>query len=694
MKKILIFILLLLAMASPALAGRTETIHHSLAVKLLPQTGKLEVEDRITLPRKLASFEFQLHDGLNPQIQQPGAILTTQGRWMNGRVPVQSYRVELPAPSRSVTIRYSGIIQHPLGKLSQGYADGRNTTPGMISEQGVFLSMSSYWFPVVDGALVSFDVQLGLPDGWAAISQGQRGDQPNSWHMAKPQDDIYLIAGKYQVYQKKTPVATAQIYLRNPDPGLAEKYLDATEFYLSLYQKLLGDYPYAKFALVENFWESGYGMPSFTLLGPRVIRLPFIIHTSYPHEILHNWWGNGVYVNYASGNWSEGLTSYLADHLIKEQQGKGADYRRNTLKNYANYVADEEDFPLKEFRGHHGQISQAVGYGKTLMFFHMLRLQLGDSLFIEGLRHFYRKNRFLVAGFEELRRSFEAVSGIRLDQEFKQWITRTGAPELKLAQASVSRNGNGYRLRAKLRQNQPGAPFKLRVPVFIQLEGEELPVQQTLTMNARELNIDIQLENRPLRLSIDPRFDLFRQLDSSEQPSTLGQLFGAKKLTILLPANAPPGTQDSYQKMARAWSEGQPDIETVWDNELERLPKNRHIWIFGDSNRFSSLFEKLLKQDQYSTRQQSIALTTRHPDNQKLTIGLLSIHSPEAMPGMARKLPHYGRYSYVTFTGSEPKNRLKGEWQLMESALTVDLTNGEKLPPMKIPQLEPLSARL
>ena len=59
---------------------------------------------------------------------------------------------------------------------------------------------------------------------------------------------------------------------------------------------------------------------------------------------------------------------------------------------------------------------------------------------------------------------------------------------------------------------------------------------------------------------------------------------------------------------------------------------------------------------------------------------------------MARKLPHYGKYSYVAFTGNEPKNRLKGEWQLSKSALTVDLTEGEKLPPITIPQLKPLSA--
>ncbi len=694
MKNIFVIILLLLAWVSPALAGDIQVVHHEIEAKLLPQSGRLEVKDRLTLPYRSDSFKFQLHAGLKPKVQQPGAKLTPGKQWMNGRVPVQSYRVELAAPSRSVTIGYSGTIQHPLGKVSQGYADGRNTTPGLISKQGVFLSISSYWFPVIDGALVKFDMRLNLPDGWSAISQGRQGKTSNSWRMTRPQDDIYLIAGRYQVYQKKTSVAEAQVYLLDADPGLAKSYLDATEHYLSLYQELLGDYPYSKFALVENFWESGYGMPSFTLLGSRVIRLPFIIHSSYPHEILHNWWGNGVYVDYASGNWSEGLTSYLADHLIKEQRGKGADYRRNTLKNYASYVADEEDFPLKEFRSNHGQISQAVGYGKTLMFFHMLRQQLGDPAFIEGLRHFYRKNRFRSAGFEDLRVAFEAVSGVRLENEFKQWVSRTGAPALKLTQTAVTRNNGGYRLTARLDQTQPGAPFQLQVPVFIQLEGEEWPRQQTLAMSRKHLAIDLQLKSRPLRLSIDPRFDLFRQLDPSENPSTLGQLFGAKKLVIILPASDSAKMRNSYEQMARSWSHGQHNIETIWDNELDQLPKDRPIWVFGSSNRFSPLFRELLKKDEYNTRNQSVALTTKHPDQPKLTIGLLSIHAPEAMTGMARKLPHYGRYSYATFTGNDLKNQRKGEWRLSKSALTKDLTEGEKLPPMKIPLPNPLSANL
>src|SRR5258708_28852397 len=95
---------------------------------------------------------------------------------------------------------------------------------------------------------------------------------------------------------------------------------------------LLGPYPYSKFALVENFWETGYGMPSFTLLGEQVIRFPFILHSSYPHELLHNWWGNGVFVDLAGGDWCEGLTTHLPVHLLSEQRAKDADHTRALLQ--------------------------------------------------------------------------------------------------------------------------------------------------------------------------------------------------------------------------------------------------------------------------------------------------------------------------------------------------------------------------
>ena len=60
--------------------------------------------------------------------------------------------------------------------------------------------------------------------------------------------------------------------------------------------------------------------------------------------------------------------------------------------------------------------------------------------------------------------------------------------------------------------------------------------------------------------------------------------------------------------------------------------------------------------------------------------------------GLARKLPHYGRYSFVTFEGKAPTNRLKGEWPLGDSALSQVLVKRDNLPTMKVPALKPLTS--
>lgn len=77
-------------------------------------------------------------------------------------------------------------------------------------------------------------------------------------------------------------------------------------------------------AVVASPLPTGFGMPTLTYLGADVLRLPFIRKTSLGHEILHNWWGNGVYVDYTRGNWSEGLTTLMADYAYKEDESAAA----------------------------------------------------------------------------------------------------------------------------------------------------------------------------------------------------------------------------------------------------------------------------------------------------------------------------------------------------------------------------------
>src|SRR5262249_2359024 len=161
-----------------------------------------------------------------------------------------------------------------------------------------------------------------------------------------------------------------------------------------------------------------------------------------------------------------GYTAYLADHLIAEQRGQGAEPRRAILQRVTDYVTPENDFPLSRFQSRHDAVTEAVGYGKTAMVFNMLREKVGDAQFTEALQEFYRDNRFRLASFDDIRKSFEAATGADLRPFFDQWIKEVGTPELKLDHAA----GEGARLDIRLSQVQPGRRFALDVPVIIETD--------------------------------------------------------------------------------------------------------------------------------------------------------------------------------------------------------------------------------
>ena len=527
------FIFLLL---SPGLFAKAalsnEVVHHEISITVSPQHNTLSVQDTMTLPDtmlKRGVVQFYLHANLSPKVITEGVRLNhLKIKNKPSHVPLEWLALRFSKEKlvdNKITLSYQGKIHHPVEQLGAEYARSFSVSPGIISQDGVFLSSNSYWYPRFGDELHTFNMRVVLPEKWSSVSQGQRLENslktPNkitTWAIDKPQDEIYLIAAKFKEYTQTSGAVESMVFLREADDQLAQKYLDTTAQYVEMYRTLLGPYPYKKFALLENFWETGYGMPSFTLLGPKVIRFPFILHSSYPHEILHNWWGNGVFVDYEKGNWAEGLTSYLADHLIKEQRGQAVNYRRNSLQKYTDFVNESRDFPLTEFRSRHSATTEAVGYGKTLMFFHMLRQQLGDQQFTRALQTFYQKYKFKYAAFADVRDVFEQVSGLDLKATFEQWVERTGAPELLVTDANAKQTEKGYVLTVGIEQIQEGEPYELRLPIAITLEGQSNAYQLTELVKTKRHTLNLTLPDRPIRLDIDPEFDVFRRLDFNEIP--------------------------------------------------------------------------------------------------------------------------------------------------------------------------------
>ncbi len=682
------FIALLCIFLPPALPA-ANLIHHELQVRLDPANGAISVSDRLRFEQSGSRLLFSLHEGMSPRVQQGRARLNSLGR----RGGIERFSLIPADGEKTLTLSYGGSIRHPLTEVGESLGRSHQRSRGSIGPDGVFLDGAAAWYPWFPDTQQSFDLSVELPGGWLAVSQG-RGPVVEKkaervrigWTEPQPQDDIYLIAAPFTMYRDSDDKVEAQVYLRRPDPVLAKRYLDITRDYLALYSDLIGPYPYAKFALVENFWESGYGMPSFTLLGPRVIRLPFIPYTSYPHEVLHNWWGNGVYVDYESGNWSEGLTTYLADHLLKERRGKAAGYRRDALQRFADFVQAGKDFPLRRFRSRHSSASQSVGYGKGFMFFHMLRRELGDQAFIAGLRGFYRDNRFRNAGYAQLRVAFEQASGRDLTTFFRQWLEREGAPRLAMDQVRTEQTGDGYLLHGRIRQIQDSSPFRLRLPLLVYLEGGGVE-EHALVMDTAELALELKLPARPLRLDLDPRFDLFRRLYPEESPPTLGALFGADRGLILIPQSAPAEMRDSYHRLAEQWIKGHAGWRIRSDHSVDELPDDGPVWLLGWNNRFLPQLAKrwrphgvevmpesaVLEGRSFQRDRHSLVLTAPGPDRAAQPLAWLGAHQPSALPGLGRKLPHYGKYGLLAFAGDGPRNVLKAQWPVVSSPLSVVL---------------------
>ena len=296
-------------------------IGHDIEARLAPDQGTLAVTDTLSLPAGQDDWTFILHQGLNPQVVAGEAHLEALGSRDRGEV----FRLRRQGAG-PITLSYAGPLRGDLERVEEGMGRSRQWTRGIIGPDGVVLDGNSGWYPRFPDSLQRFALQVDLPSGWTAIAQGAgpkavaTAEGARDWREDQPQDDIYLIAAPFIAYRQPTAARSRpRSICATRTPSWPSATSPPRRITWPSTADLIGPYPYAKFALVENFWETGYGMPSFTLLGPQVIRLPFIIKSSYPHEILHNWWGNGVYHRLRDGQLERG-----ADRLSGGPPDEGA----------------------------------------------------------------------------------------------------------------------------------------------------------------------------------------------------------------------------------------------------------------------------------------------------------------------------------------------------------------------------------
>ncbi|MGD8916095.1 MAG: ChaN family lipoprotein, partial [Syntrophobacterales bacterium] len=547
---------------------------------------------------------------------------------------VRDGRIALPSHKGSLQIQmeYEGVFANKKGE----------NLANTIGKEGVFLL--SGWHPAAETELARFSLQAMVPGNFQGVSEAEdiiikdMGDQKLiTFNFPHPVMNIHFITAPYVVNKDQHGGVQVETYLLPEDQNLANRYLEASKKYLEMYEEMLGPFPFKRFAVVENILPTGYGMPTFTLLGREVLKLPFIPETSLGHEILHSWFGNLVYIDYSKGNWSEGLTTYLADHYYEEMRGKGWQYRKGIMEDFESYVHGENEISIKDFVSGDDRGLRAVGYGKTAMVFHMLNHSMGDKLFSEALRQLVVRQRFRLTSWQDLETIFSETGGKDLSDFFAFWLNSKGAMIINLDKIRLNQSSQGYTLEFNIQVRN--SPMPVLIPLVIRTEDKE--EKKILSLSKSRQAFSLSIEAIAKEIIVDPDYQLFRTLKPAETRAVLSRLLGDPTRTVVLPET----NLDIYEPLIQALeSRG---FEKLAAHEVDHSSLARKSLLFlGDHSKHEFLFPK-----RGETKGGFSLVIRKNNFNPNLMVGRAVGENSEEVKRVINKLFHYGKYSKLDFSG-------------------------------------------
>jgi hypothetical protein len=424
----------------------------SLDVRLDPANHRATVSARYKVDGT-GALRFRLNEQADV-----GAVLSDAGE-RTFRREDDELSVDLSGRDHTLFVRFEAVYQED---VEQGEQPGRIhnfSVNAHIGEEGVFLAEDSAWHPQwIDEAghphLVTSTLSIRELHGWAFVASGNPGPRPGtakltdpiwSWKTPRPVEGVAIAGNRHRIRGRvhETPHGPVEVVMHVPDEhaDLAPMFIDAASAYLDLYAPLLGPFPYERFSIVENFFSSGFAFPGFTLFGPRVVAMaPHSLAPGYlDHELLHNWWGNGVYVDREDGNWCEALTSYSANYyrrIADHGEDAGREYRRAILMSLSSDPERLDDGPLGEWESSEdSKLSRFVGYEKGAFIFMMLEGAPGapggardrTRLWL-ALKRFASEYMGKRANWNDLRTTIEAQFGESLEAFFQKWVREHDVP--------------------------------------------------------------------------------------------------------------------------------------------------------------------------------------------------------------------------------------------------------------------------
>lgn len=423
---------------------------------------------------------------------------------------------------------------------------------------------NSYWFPCHDfpNERLTTEVIATVPAGYIASSNGFLKEKARTVREApgaktasgklgpallRPFDKFHwvqdrehvnylvtLVIGKFDVVEVGDKTLSCPVYVPVGRGGDVKHTYGNTIAMIRAFEKLFDEpYPWARYAqlVVQNFEAGGMENTSATSMFDTAIYsksadIDHDLDGLIAHELGHQWWGdfltcnswehvwlNEGFATYSSALWFEqrdGANGYAEQVVSLFDRVSGADKGR--APEAQGFVSKVWTNPWEAFR------RGANPYPKGAFTLHMLRKRLGDENFFKAIATYIDRHKNSTVETSDLRRVMEEVSGLQLEQFFKQWTARPGIPNVSV---KFSYDPSRNKLRFDIEQTQDidvdNPAFEFPLGIFIKnSSGPDVVIEPSVTGKTETFEVD--LEGPPQFVAVNPELSVLARIDVAQSP--------------------------------------------------------------------------------------------------------------------------------------------------------------------------------
>ncbi len=414
--------------------------------------------------------------------------------------------ITLPATQAAGTadtleITYSGTPPN----TGHVFYDTHNSSPILFTLSESFGDKE--WWPCkqdMNDKIDSIDLYITAPSQYISVGNGVETTAPVisganktthfHHHYPIPAYLVSISVANYSVFNQVGGTApnTYPIvnYVFPENLALAQTNLGQVPSFLNFYESILGIYP---------FHNEKYGNAEVTYSGMEHPTVSFISNYDryiIEHEMAHQWFGDKVTCGTWKDIWlNEGFATFMDELLIEHFDGNAAGITNRagmitnitSLPGGAVYLTDAE--ALDENRIFSGRLT----YNKGAMVLNMLRLKMGETAFLQGLRNYLEDPNlaYKTVVTTNFKAHMEAVYGSSLTEFFNDWVYNQGYPIYNITAQNISAG----QVRVTINQTRSHASvsyFEMPIPLkFTGAGGQVFTTTVDNTVNGQQFIINV-----------------------------------------------------------------------------------------------------------------------------------------------------------------------------------------------------------